>query len=112
METTTPLIADGSSGASANVVGPFLARALHDSRWSESTVRLLAGGRSNLTYVVSSAAGELILRRPPLGHLLPKAHDVLRKRLIIHALGSTSIPVPPAFLAVGAAESPSGRRST
>lgn len=39
METTTPLIADGSSGSSASVAGPFFARALHDWRWSESNHR-------------------------------------------------------------------------
>ena len=42
-------------------------------------IQLVAGGRSNLTYqlTVSGPGGErvLVLRRPPLGHVLPTAHD-------------------------------------
>jgi aminoglycoside phosphotransferase (APT) family kinase protein len=38
-------------------------------------IQLIAGGRSNLTYrlTVSGPGGErvLVLRRPPLGHVLP-----------------------------------------
>ena len=34
---------------------------------------LIAGGKSNLTYVVTDGASEWVLRRPPLGHVLPTA---------------------------------------
>ncbi|HEY1347320.1 MAG TPA: phosphotransferase family protein, partial [Streptosporangiaceae bacterium] len=39
-------------------------------------VRLIGGGRSNLTYRLDVGPGRapLILRRPPLGHVLPTAH--------------------------------------
>src|SRR5204862_6775597 len=39
------------------------------------------------------------LRRPPLGHLLPTAHDVLREHRIIAALRGTAVPVPPGLAA-------------
>ncbi len=62
------------------------------------TFTLVAGGRSNLTYRVDDAAGNaFVLRRPPLGHLLPSAHDMGREYRIISALGSTVVPVAPAL---------------
>ncbi len=52
-------------------------------------------GQSNLTYRVSDAAGRAwVLRRPPLGHLLASAHDVVREARIIAALEDTDVPVP------------------
>jgi aminoglycoside phosphotransferase (APT) family kinase protein len=56
---------------------------------------LIAGGRSNLTYRVHDDAGRLFaLRRPPLSHVLPTAHDMAREFRIIGALGPTPVPVP------------------
>jgi len=57
---------------------------------------LIAGGRSNLTYTVTDAAGRrFVLRRPPLGPLLPSAHDMGREHRIIAALAGSPVPVPP-----------------
>jgi len=57
---------------------------------------LIAGGRSNLTYTVTDAAGrQFVLRRPPLGPLLPSAHDMGREHRIIAALAGSPVPVPP-----------------
>src|SRR5919199_2289158 len=55
---------------------------------------LVAGGRSNLTYVLSSSAGPLVLRRPPLGHVLATAHDMAREHRVLSALHGTAVPVP------------------
>ncbi len=57
-------------------------------------VSLISGGRSNLTYLVETRERRLVLRRPPLGHLLPTAHDMKREWRVISALASTSVPVP------------------
>ena len=38
-----------------------------------------------------------VIRRPPLGELLPKAHDMAREWALISALGPTSVPVPAAL---------------
>lgn len=57
---------------------------------------LIAGGRSNLTFRVVSADGTaMVLRRPPLGHVLATAHDMAREHRIISAVGQTNVPVPP-----------------
>jgi aminoglycoside phosphotransferase (APT) family kinase protein len=59
---------------------------------------LIAGGRSNLTYLVVGADGRrLALRRPPVAHVLPTAHDMAREHRIISALAPTSVPVPAAL---------------
>ena len=59
------------------------------------TAELIGGGRSNLTYTVTGADGRrLVVRRPPLGHVLATAHDMAREHRIIAALGPTPVPVP------------------
>lgn len=54
----------------------------------------LPGGHSNLTYLLRDAGGsELVIRRPPQGQLLPKAHDMWREYQIIAGLWTTAVPV-------------------
>jgi len=54
---------------------------------------LIAGGRSNLTYRVDGPGGTWVLRRPPLGHVLPTAHDMAREFRVLSALAGTDVPV-------------------
>ncbi|MFD8208503.1 phosphotransferase family protein [Streptomyces sp. NPDC059695] len=56
--------------------------------------RLIEGGRSNLTYVVTDGTGRWVVRRPPLGHVLATAHDMRREHRVISALHATDVPVP------------------
>jgi aminoglycoside phosphotransferase (APT) family kinase protein len=63
------------------VAGPLSARVVH-------------GGRSNLTYLVSDGGARWVVRRPPLGHVLPTAHDMAREHRVITALRPTAVPVP------------------
>ncbi|QYB06910.1 phosphotransferase family protein [Rhodococcus sp. USK10] len=66
-----------------------------DGPGGELSASLIAGGRSNLTYLLSRADGRrLVLRRPPLGHVLATAHDVAREHRILSALQGTQVPVP------------------
>jgi aminoglycoside phosphotransferase (APT) family kinase protein len=59
------------------------------------TFTLIAGGRSNLTFRVEDAAGRAwALRRPPVHHVLPTAHDMVREHRLMHSLGPVGIPVP------------------
>ncbi len=81
-------------GAPADVVGPWLAARTGEAAWREATVALISGGKSNLTYVVASTAGQVVLRRPPTGHVLATAHDMLREARVIGALAPTPVPVP------------------
>lgn len=54
---------------------------------------LISGGRSNLTYLVTGPGGRCVLRRPPLGHVLPTAHDMAREHRVLSALADTDVPV-------------------
>src|SRR5271154_6656637 len=88
-------------------------------------IQLIAGGRSNLTYRLTVSGPEagpeagpgagpeaapetaaapgtaaegtrlLVLRRPPLGHVLPTAHDMSREFRVLSALAGTRVPVAP-----------------
>jgi aminoglycoside phosphotransferase (APT) family kinase protein len=86
-------------------------------------IQLIAGGRSNLTYRLTVSGREtgpgpgpapgpgagpgpehgsrangtrqLVLRRPPLGHVLPTAHDMSREYRVLSALAGTEVPVAP-----------------
>jgi len=54
----------------------------------------LEGGHSNLTYRLDGADGRAaVIRRPPMGELLPKAHDMGREWSCISALWDTPVPV-------------------
>jgi aminoglycoside phosphotransferase (APT) family kinase protein len=52
------------------------------------------GGASNLTYQISYANVDLILRRPPFGHIAKSAHDVVREAQIMRALRPVYPAVP------------------
>ena len=80
--------------APATTIGPYLAAELGDDAWRDCHVKLVSGGKSNLTFYVSSAAGEVVLRRPPLSTVLPTAHDMRREHRVMTALASTDVPVP------------------
>ena len=55
----------------------------------------LEGGHSNLTYQINDQNGRsAVIRRPPQGELLPKAHDMSREWALIKALSTTNVPVP------------------
>lgn len=59
-----------------------------------ATARLITGGRSNLTYLLDDGRRQVVVRRPPLGHVLATAHDMGREYRIISALADTAVPVP------------------
>jgi aminoglycoside phosphotransferase (APT) family kinase protein len=55
------------------------------------------GGQSNPTYRLCSGAGSYVLRRKPLGQLLPSAHAVDREYRVMRALAGTAVPVPKVY---------------
>ncbi len=59
------------------------------------------GGYSNLTYLVKSGAREWVLRRPPFGSKVKRAHDMRREHLILSKLAPHArwAPKPLAFCA-------------
>jgi aminoglycoside phosphotransferase (APT) family kinase protein len=75
----------------------WLREAHPDLAAGELTAEVIAGGRSNLTYAIDGARIPLIVRRPPLGHVLSSAHDMRREHRVISALAGTAVPVPQAI---------------
>ena len=63
------------------------------ARSGDLRAELIAGGRSNLTVLVSDDASKWVLRRPPLHGLTPSAHDVAREFRVVAALADTPVPV-------------------
>ena len=61
------------------------------------SAELVAGGKSNLTYRVTDGTRSVVVRRPPLGHVLATAHDMGREYRVISALRATPVPVPEAY---------------
>src|SRR4051794_36916466 len=81
-------------GIERDKVDPWLAEHVADVA-PPFRYELIAGGRSNLTYEVTDAAGRrFVLRRPPLGNVLESAHDMGREHRLISALEPTRVPVP------------------
>jgi aminoglycoside phosphotransferase (APT) family kinase protein len=56
-----------------------------------------AGGQSNPTYRLNAKSGSYVLRRKPLGVLLPSAHAVDREYKVIAGLHPTGFPVAKPF---------------
>ncbi len=81
-------------GADPAAVGAWLADRLGDPDWRQCDLSPIGAGRSNLTYRVTSAAGAVVLRRPPVGEVAATAHDMGRERRVISALAGTAVPVP------------------
>lgn len=92
--TETDLAALTEQAVPAKAVGDYLAAELGDDAWRDSRATLISGGKSNLTFYVASAAGEVVLRRPPLSSVLPTAHDMRREHRVMTALWDTPVPVP------------------
>ncbi len=60
----------------------------------EPALERISGGQSNPTYFLSYPTHRTVLRMPPKGPLLPSAHAVDREHRIMHALETSSVPVP------------------
>lgn len=67
-----------------------------DNLNSPLTFELITGGHSNLTYrVTDNNNRKWVLRRPPLGHVLEGAHDMVREHRLLSSLDNSEVPVPP-----------------
>ena len=96
---TAPLDLPGLPG---EAVTRWLAATLGDATPADSyAAEVISGGLSNITYRLRWGGRRLVLRRPPLGQVLPRAHDVQREYRVMSALAATPVPVP-ATIAFGA----------
>ena len=87
MQDTVP------AGIKYEAVSRFLAENVPGGN-APLTFSLISGGRSNLTYKVESENGTWVLRRPPLGHVLPTAHDMAREFKVLAGVAKVGFPSP------------------
>lgn len=78
-------------------VDQYLKQVLPDLEGAVS-VKQFPGGASNLTYLLQYHNRDLILRRPPFGHVAKSAHDMIRESNIMQSLRPV-YPYVPAVLA-------------
>jgi aminoglycoside phosphotransferase (APT) family kinase protein len=67
-------------------VAAFLRAASIDLPDAELQVEQFPAGQSNLTYLLKAGDWEAVLRRPPLGPVAPRAHDMPREFHILERL--------------------------
>jgi aminoglycoside phosphotransferase (APT) family kinase protein len=84
----------GPPGLSLSRLTAWLDRTLPGLRAGQLSAEVIAGGRSNLTYRLTDGTTTWALRRPPMGHVLPTAHDMAREFTVISALHGSDVPVP------------------
>jgi aminoglycoside phosphotransferase (APT) family kinase protein len=82
------------SGLDLDALSGWLAREAPGLLDGPLEASLITGGKSNLTYAVTDGSTEVIVRRPPLGHVLATAHDMSREHRVMGALAGTAVPVP------------------
>ena len=64
----------------------YLRRRMPDLPAGPLQVKQFSSGHSNLTYSLQTGAWEAVLRRPPLGPVAPKAHDMQREYSVLREL--------------------------
>ncbi len=96
MTTRRPLIASSDSppGVDLARLAAWLGAERPGLRQGPLNATVIVGGRSNLTYRLTDGSHQWALRRPPLGHVLPTAHDMVREFTVLSALYGSAVPVP------------------
>lgn len=74
-------------------IAPRLVQACDGALTGPLVAEVISGGRSNLTYRVRGTAGQVVVRRPPLGLVLASAHDMAREYRVTAALWEAGFPV-------------------
>lgn len=76
----------------------FLKKVIEGLPEGDLEIRQFGAGHSNLTYALTIDDWEAVLRRPPLGPVAPKAHDMEREFMILSALHSVFGAAPRPFV--------------
>src|SRR6516162_9726477 len=79
------------------VLAEYLDRRI-DSGGNTFEVEQFPNGHSNLVYLVRMGDREYVLRRPPLGPVAPKAHDMVREYRVLEAVHPHFPEAPEVFL--------------
>ena len=76
----------------------YLDRVLPEGGAAGLEIEQFPHGHSNLVYLVRTDRREYVLRRPPLGPLAPKAHDMAREYRVLDAIHPHFPEAPRVFL--------------
>jgi aminoglycoside phosphotransferase (APT) family kinase protein len=87
-------VSEAPPGVDLERLREWFAAHVEGATGAELHASLISGGRSNLTYEIGDGTNSWVLRRPPLGHVLPTAHDMGREYTVLAALAPTDVPVP------------------
>ncbi len=68
------------------ILAAFIRKEIADLPAGQLVLEQFGAGHSNLTYLVRIGDWEAVLRRPPLGPVAPKAHDMEREYRILSSL--------------------------
>src|SRR5215472_3766633 len=81
----------------ARALGDYLCGKL-EGAGSGVVLEQFPNGHSNLTYLLRAGGREYVLRRPPLGPVAPKAHDMVREYRVLRAVHPYFPQTPQAFV--------------
>lgn len=85
-------MSDSPAGLDLERLRPWFSE--HVAPVDELRAEVIGHGRSNITYRVESDGQEWVVRRPPLSHVQPTAHDMGREFRVISAMAGTDVPAP------------------
>src|SRR5438445_405261 len=94
----TPEVAPIRAGEEIDVEGlAGYLRGKIDGAERSIAIQQFPGGHSNLTYLLRAGDREYVLRRPPLGPVAPKAHDMAREYTVLRAVHPVFRRAPEVF---------------
>lgn len=82
----------------ASAIENYLRKYLPNLPDENLTIEQFSFGRSNLTYQLKMGEWEAVLRRPPLGPVAPRAHDMEREYKILKEISPHFGPAPKPYL--------------
>jgi len=82
----------------SNKLKVFLHENLQEIPEGELVIEQFGAGHSNLTYLLKMEDWEAVLRRPPLGPVAPKAHDMEREYTILKHLHPAYSTAPKPYI--------------
>lgn len=83
------------------VLGPYLRDLFGDDAGGPWSVRQYGAGHSNLTYQLANQTRTVVLRRPPLGPVAARAHDMVREAQFLTAIHAVYRWAPRVYAAYG-----------
>lgn len=84
-----------------SVLETFLRSKINDLPEGNLEIEQFSAGHSNLTYQLKIGSWEAVLRKPPLGPVAPKAHDMQREYSILSEVHPLFSPAPRTILYSG-----------